>query len=604
MSTAHHIHYGSEAELRHMLLEYQAILDNASVGIVFTRDRTFFHCNERFADMFGWSVDELIGQPTQIVYPSQEDYDRLGRTAIPVLSAGQRLDTELQMKRRDGTVIWCRMLAKAIDPNDHSKGTIFICEDISERKKADEAAKHLLLEYQAILDNASLGITFTRNRTFLHCNERFSEMFGWPSNELVGKSTTILYPSQEAFEELSRVATPTLSSGKRLDVEVLMKRRDGSLFWCRMLANAIDPNDHGKGSIFITEDISDRKKADESSKQLLLEYQAILDNATLGITFTRKRIFLHCNARFSEMFDWGSNELIGQSASIVYPSEEAFSELSRKVRKALASGERFETELQMKRRDGSLFWCRMLAKAIDPSDSSKGSIFITEDVTERRAAQDALIRARNELELRVQERTAELADANMRLQQEIQERRQAEEQVRHLANHDPLTDLPNRRLLEDRLGLALAGAKRNGGQIAVLFIDLDYFKPINDSLGHRIGDMLLQAIAKRLRGLLREVDTVARVGGDEFVIVLPDIHTHDAAGETAQRILDAMVYPYFIEGNQLSVTPSMGISLYPGDGIDVSELLDRADEAMYEAKQAGRQNFQFYRKAAIASDCG
>jgi diguanylate cyclase (GGDEF)-like protein/PAS domain S-box-containing protein len=596
MSTAHHIHYGSEAELRHMLLEYQAILDNASVGIVFTRNRTFFHCNERFADMFGWSVDELIGQPTQIVYPSREDYDRLGRTAIPVLSAGQRLDTELQMKRRDGTVIWCRMLAKAIDPNDHGKGTIFITEDISERKKADEAAKHLLLEYQAILDNASLGITFTRNRTFLHCNERFSEMFGWPSNELVGKSTTILYPSQEAFEELSRVATPTLSSGRRLDVEVMMKRRDGSLFWCRMLANAIDPNDHSKGTIFITEDISDRKKADESSKQLLLEYQAILDNATLGITFTRKRIFLHCNARFSEMFGWGSNELIGQSASIVYPSEEAFSELSRKVRTALSSGVRFETELQMKRRDGSLFWCRMLAKAIDPSDSSKGSIFITEDVTERRAAQDALIRARNELELRVQERTAELADANMRLQQEIQERRQAEEQVRHLANHDPLTDLPNRRLLEDRLGLALAGAKRNGGQIAVLFIDLDYFKPINDSLGHRIGDMLLQAIAKRLRGLLREVDTVARVGGDEFVIVLPDIHTHEAAGDTAQRILDAMVYPYFIEGNQLSVTPSMGISLYPGDGIDVSQLLDRADAAMYEAKQAGRQNFQFYRK--------
>jgi diguanylate cyclase (GGDEF)-like protein/PAS domain S-box-containing protein len=472
MSTAHHIHYGSEAELRHMLLEYQAILDNASVGIVFTRNRTFFHCNERFAEMFGWPVDELIGQPTHIVYPSQEDYDRLGKIAIPVLSAGQRLDTELQMKRRDGTVVWCRMLANAVDPNDHSKGSIFIMEDISERKNADE-----------------------------------------------------------------------------------------------------------------------------SSRQLLLEYRAILDNATLGITFTRKRIFLHCNARFSEMFGWGSNELIGQSASIVYPSDEAFGELSRKVRKALASGERFETELQMKRRDGSLFWCRMLARAIDPADSSKGSIFITEDVTERRAVQDALIRARNELEARVQERTAELADANMRLQQEIQERTQAEEQVRHLANHDPLTDLPNRRLLEDRLAHALAGAKRNGGQVAVLFIDLDYFKPINDSLGHRIGDLLLQAIAKRLRSLLREVDTVARVGGDEFVIVLPDVHTNDATGETAQRILDAMVCPYVIEDNELSVTPSMGISLYPNDGIDVGKLLDRADEAMYEAKHAGRRNFQFYRKA-------
>jgi len=250
--------------------------------------------------------------------------------------------------------------------------------------------------------------------------------------------------------------------------------------------------------------------------------------------------------------------------------------------------------MQMKRRDGSLFWCRMLAKAIDPTDSSKGSIFITEDITERRAAQDALIRARNELELRVQERTAELAEANARLQQEIQERRQAEEQVRHLANHDPLTDLPNRRLLEDRLAQALAAAKRNDGEVAILFIDLDFFKPINDSLGHRVGDLLLQAIAKRVRGLLREVDTVARVGGDEFIVVLPDIRSHEAAAEITQRILDAMIYPYAIEGNQLSVTPSIGISMSPMDGTEVHALLDHADSAMYAAKQAGRQNFQFY----------
>jgi len=596
MSTAHHIRYGSEAELRHMLLEYQAILDNASVGITFTRNRTFLHCNERFSEMFGWPSNELIGQPTHIVYPSQEAYDALGSVAIPTLSAGQRLDTELQMKRRDGSLFWCRMLAKAIDPHDHGKGTIFITEDITERKTAEEARRQLLLEYQAILDNASLGITFTRNRTFLHCNERFSEMFGWPSNELIGQSTTILYPSREAFEELSRVATPTLSAGQRLDVELQMKRRDGSLFWCRMLANAIDPHDHGKGSIFITEDISERKQADEARRLLLLEYQAILDNATLGITFTRKRVFLHCNNRFGEMFGWESNELIGQSASVVYPDEHAFDELSRKVSLALASGERFETELQMKRRDGSLFWCRMLARAIDPADSAKGSIFITEDITDRRAAQDALIRARNELELRVQERTAELAEANMRLQQEIQERRQIEEQVRHLANHDALTDLPNRRLLEDRLGQALAAAKRSGGQVAVLFIDLDFFKPINDMHGHRIGDLLLQAIAKRLRGLLREVDTVSRVGGDEFVIVLPDVHAQEAVTEIAQRVLDAMTYPYIVEGHELSVTPSMGISVSPHDGTEVGTLLDRADAAMYAAKERGRQNFQFFRR--------
>jgi diguanylate cyclase (GGDEF)-like protein/PAS domain S-box-containing protein len=465
------------------------------------------------------------------------------------------------------------------------------------RYGSEAELRHMLLEYQAILDNASVGIVFTRNRTFQHCNEQFAQMFGWTVADLIGQPTITLYPSQEAFAELSRIATPILSSGQRLDVEVQMKRRDGSLFWCRLLANAIDPNDHGKGTIFICEDISARKKAEEANKHLLLEYRAILDNATLGITFTRKRAFLHCNARFSEMFGWSSSELAGQSARLVYPSDDAFSKLSQEVSAALASGARFETELQMQRRDGSVFWCRMLAKAIDPNDRSQGSIFIIDDISERRAAQDALIRARDELELHVQERTAELAEANMRLQLEIQERRQAEEQVRHLANHDPLTDLPNRRLLEDRLAQAIASARRNAGQVAVLFIDLDRFKPINDTHGHRTGDLMLQAISRRLRGLLREVDTVARVGGDEFVVVLPEMHSRDAAGETAQRILDAMVIPYAIEGLQLSVTPSMGIALYPSDAMDVGELIDRADDAMYAAKEAGRENFQFYRKS-------
>jgi PAS domain S-box-containing protein len=159
--------------------------------------------------------------------------------------------------------------------------------------------RQTLFEYQAILDNASLGITFTRGRTYLHCNARFSEMFGWPNKEFVGQAVHIVFPSSEAYEEFGRIAIPTLSKGERLDTERLLKRRDGSLFWCRLLAKAIDPHDHSKGTILITEDINARKAADESRKQLLLEYQAILDNASLGITFTRNLVFLHCNARFS-----------------------------------------------------------------------------------------------------------------------------------------------------------------------------------------------------------------------------------------------------------------------------------------------------------------
>ncbi|RJF97347.1 sensor domain-containing diguanylate cyclase [Noviherbaspirillum saxi] len=335
-------------------------------------------------------------------------------------------------------------------------------------------------------------------------------------------------------------------------------------------------------------------------RDTLLEYQAILDNASLGIAFTRRRTFLHCNRRFSDMFGWESNELVGQAAGITYPSQAAYDDWIRIATPALRSGQRLDTEVLMARRDGSTFWCRMLGRLVDPGDSSKGAIFITEDITDRKHAQEALLRARDELELRVQERTAELAMANARLQAEIQERLQAEEQIRYLANHDALTGLPNRRLLEDRLEQALEMARRNGHQVAVQFIDLDCFKPVNDRLGHRIGDLLLQAVALRLRGLLRAVDTVSRVGGDEFVLVLPEIHVAKAAGDIAQKVLEALSQPYQIEGHELHITPSIGISLYPHDAENGERLLTAADNAMYLAKRRGRGNWQLFDTGARA----
>lgn len=335
-------------------------------------------------------------------------------------------------------------------------------------------------------------------------------------------------------------------------------------------------------------------------RQKLLEHQAILDNASLGIAFTRKRTFVHCNPGFFELYGWSSDELVGRTADILFPSPQAYAEWMRETAPILRSGRRLEMEVEMKRRDGKLFWCRMLGRLIDHGDSSKGAIFLTEDITERRNAQEALLRARDELEQRVRERTAELAMANARLQAEIQERKMAEQQVRYLANHDALTGLPNRRLLEDRLEQALELARRHGNMVAVQFIDLDHFKPVNDRFGHRTGDLLLQAIATRLRGLLRAVDTVARVGGDEFVIVLPEMHTADAADETAQKVLAALSQPYTIDGHALRVTPSIGISLFPRDGSDAEALLIAADAAMYHAKHMGRGNYQVFAESMKA----
>lgn len=455
-------------------------------------------------------------------------------------------------------------------------------------------SRQMQLEYHALLDNITLGIAFVRDGCFLHCNARLGEMFGWPADQLAGQPASLLHPSAQDWAAFSARAATALGTGQTLDAELLLQRRDGSSFWGRLRANALAPSWPGLGEIYCIEDITERRAADASAHRLLLEHQAILDNVSLAITFTRKRRFLHCNQRFSEMFGWPNEELIQQTTDTLYPSPQAFAELSNLARATLGSGQRLDTELLMRRRDGSTFWCRMLAKAIDPDDLGRGSIYITEDITERKLAQEALLRARDTLELRVQERTAELATANQRLQAEIQERLLAEKHIRHLADHDALTDLPNRRLLEDRLQQAMAAARRSGKQVAIMFIDLDSFKPVNDLFGHRVGDLLLQAVAKRLRGLLRAVDTVSRIGGDEFVLVLPEMQTPASADETAQKILNALVQPYQIEGNTLTVTPSIGISCYPDSGTDVDTLIGRADDAMYRAKQMGGRKYQFH----------
>jgi diguanylate cyclase (GGDEF)-like protein/PAS domain S-box-containing protein len=178
---------------------------------------------------------------------------------------------------------------------------------------------------------------------------------------------------------------------------------------------------------------------------------------------------------------------------------------------------------------------------------------------------------------------------------DITERKQAEEQVRQLAYYDMLTGLPNRRLLLDRLQLALTQARRHTRPMAVLFLDLDHFKNINDTHGHDVGDALLKQVADRLRTCVRDGDTVARQSGDEFVIVLTEIKRPEAAAQVAAKIIDAIRAPMHIGDRVLDIMASVGIAVYPADADDTTELMKKADQAMYAAKAAGRNNYRFYR---------
>lgn len=180
---------------------------------------------------------------------------------------------------------------------------------------------------------------------------------------------------------------------------------------------------------------------------------------------------------------------------------------------------------------------------------------------------------------------------------DITERRQREEEIRQMAYHDALTGLPNRKLFSDRLNIAIVQAQRNQKRVGIAMLDLDHFKEVNDTLGHDIGDLTLKATAERLRAALRKGDTIARFGGDEFVLILPDLETIADAIKVVQKIVNSFCEPFIMETHQVVVTTSIGIAVYPDDGTDDDILLRNADIAMYQAKQAGRAQYQLYEKA-------
>lgn len=218
---------------------------------------------------------------------------------------------------------------------------------------------------------------------------------------------------------------------------------------------------------------------------------------------------------------------------------------------------------------------------------------VVRDLSEFKRITAALRDANEALDRRIQERTAELARMNEALQLEIGERRRAEDCLNSLAHYDPLTGLPNRRLFAELLSQSISRARRTGRQVALLFLDLDRFKLINDTLGHGIGDQLLKAVANRLTAALRASDLVSRLGGDEFTVILEDVASSEDVARIAQKLLDAIALPFTLGGHEVFTAGSIGIAMFPADSEDRDALINSADTAMYAAKGHGGA-FQFY----------
>ena len=585
----------SDPGIEQTLLEYQAILENASVGILFTRDRKVLHCNPRFSEIFGWPHGELVGRPGSVFYLSDEEYQRIGRLGGPLLSRGELLDLELPMRRKDGSAVYCHVRAKAINPANTAEGTIWIIEDVSERRRERERMQELLQRQQAILENASVGILFTRDGIIIHCNPRMESILGWPEGGLLEKMTTVFFKDEDDYRRFGAVVGPQLSEGQRVDVEWQNMRRDGTLIWCRHLAKALPTLDGSRSAIWITQDISEQKRAEEALEQARRELEHRVEERTLELAFMNNQLQNEIAERADIEHHLRTEEARFRDLSEM--SSDWFWEMGPDLRFTEMSGGLIETKLPPSRTLGKYRW----------------ELPIVNVTPEQWAEHRRLLEDRQpfrDFVYQMETKPGELhwfsisgkpifEDGIFKGYRgtgtDITERREAEQKIEFLAYHDSLTGLPNRVLLEDRVQQGIAMADRSGMGLALVFLDLDNFKKINDSLGHAAGDALLKEVAHRLKRCVRDTDTISRQGGDEFVILLHDLQNGvDSCTPVLAKIMETLQEPYDWEGNELSTSASIGISLFPDDGRDFETLRKNADMAMYRAKEAGRNTYRFF----------
>ncbi|HEY8249437.1 MAG TPA: EAL domain-containing protein [Burkholderiales bacterium] len=570
----------ADESLERLVREQDAVLQNAVTGIIFVKDRRIVRSNRRFEEIFGYGAGELIQRSTRFMFATREEYEAGGETLYEPVWRGETVFIERRHVRKDGAQIWCSISGRAVQPGDPAQGSVWLFDDITQEHESEERVQRALAEQELILDNAAVGIAFVRNRAIQRCNRFLEDMVGAGPGELIGQSTATLFASREEWEDAGRRTYTATPPGETFEGEARFRRRDGSTFQCRARGRRTDTGEAEQEWIWSYEDVTAEREAEMRVQRALAEQDLILDNATVGIAFVRSRSIARCNRFFEEMMGAKRGALVGARTSALFADEKDWEEAARRAFEETPPGGIHRSEARLKRADGSSFICAMRGRRIDSGDAEQVWIWSYEDVTAEREADLRVQQALGELERAVAERTAELEEAKARAQ--------------HLADHDALTGLPNRRLLEDRLTQALALGHRNRKNSAVMFVDLDRFKMINDSLGHAVGDALLKEVAGRLVTQLREGDTICRIGGDEFVVVLPEVKRSSDVAHVAQKVIEQLSQPVTVEERELVVTCSIGIAVYPDDGRDAETLIRNADAAMYHAKELGRANYQFF----------
>lgn len=275
-----------EESLQRTLSEREVVLQSTLFGVTYSVDNRHYWVNSTFAQMLGYAPEELVGAASEIHFPSHAHYQEFTQSSHALLMTGKPYSAELQLKRKDGALIWCLAYGNAIDHEDPTKATIWTFLDVTERRALQENLRQSLVERETILKSAQVGISLAANRQHRWVNDALERMFGYGKGELVGQSSAVHFADPDDWKNFGLEAYPVLAAGRPYSSERLMKRRDGTTFWCQLSGNALDPADPAKGSIWTNIDISERKRAEEETRVALERERELNDMKTRFVSMT------------------------------------------------------------------------------------------------------------------------------------------------------------------------------------------------------------------------------------------------------------------------------------------------------------------------------
>lgn len=485
----------------------------------------------------------------------EEDVERYLSTRNEAFAARRAFETEYRLRHHSGRY---RFIvdhgAPRLDDNGDFLGYTGSCWDITERYEAEQALVERERMLRAIYDNSNVAIGFVSTEgRITHANRHLAELFGFTLEEVIGMNYyEHVHPEDR---ELSHKNINALTSNQidLADVERHYLRKDGSEFWGHLTSRRMcDESGRMLGLVGVITDITAHKAADA---QLRLAAQVFESSHEGIVIINAENRIVSVNQAFTKITGYTTEEAIGQASDMLRSNKHTENSYTALVQQLFETGH-WDGEVWNYHKDGSLFpvWAS-ISVVHDEHGAIEKYIGMFTDITERKSTED---------------------------------------RIRHLAQYDFLTDLPNRALLFDRLTREFFEARRYDKRFALLFIDLDKFKPVNDQYGHAAGDLLLCEVAHRLADNVRDSDTVSRQGGDEFIILVPELPESEQVVQLGMKLLRILGETYLIDGHELNITPSIGIAVYPDDGEDIDTLLKNADTAMYRAKNAGRNNLKCY----------